>query len=103
MGKRFIFKPSLGVEPLDVAFPWLYYCFIGYIDVDQLYFLFDRILGYRSLEILVLFAVSIFCKYEEEILRCKRDDEILMIFEDLIDECFLENMQLLLKRRKKKE
>lgn len=61
---------QLGISPLKTAFPWIFYAFVGYLDIDQIYLLWDRILGFESLEILPIFAASIFVFRANLILNC---------------------------------
>jgi hypothetical protein len=49
----------LGSHPLKLAFPWITSAFAGYLSIDQLLLLWDLIIGYDSLEILPVMAVSL--------------------------------------------
>ena len=40
----------------------MFFCFIGYIPTEQFFLLLDRIIAYKSLEILPLYAVSLLHK-----------------------------------------
>ncbi|XP_051923979.1 TBC1 domain family member 19 [Hippocampus zosterae] len=51
---------QIGVQPLRIAFKWLVRAFSGYLCTDQLLFLWDRILGYDSLEPVAVLAAAIF-------------------------------------------
>ncbi|KAG9274360.1 TBC1 domain family member 19 [Astyanax mexicanus] len=42
---------AIGAQPLRIAFKWMVRAFSGYLSTDQLLLLWDRILGYDSLEI----------------------------------------------------
>uniref|UniRef100_A0AAQ4QGV2 TBC1 domain family, member 19 n=1 Tax=Gasterosteus aculeatus aculeatus TaxID=481459 RepID=A0AAQ4QGV2_GASAC len=42
---------QIGAQPLRIAFKWMVRAFSGYLSTDQLLLLWDRILGYDSLEI----------------------------------------------------
>ena len=35
---------QLGISPLKIAFPWIFYCFVGYLEVDQVRFFIQCIL-----------------------------------------------------------
>lgn len=85
---------QLGINPLKTAFPWIFYAFVGYLDIDQvinfvvlysiqIYLLWDRILGFESLEILPIFAASIFVFRANLILNCSSLDEFEELFIDL--------------------
>ena len=51
---------QLGIQPLKVVFPWIFFMFVHVLEVDQVFLIIDRILGYESLEILPILAASIF-------------------------------------------
>ncbi|XP_064637266.1 TBC1 domain family member 19-like [Lineus longissimus] len=51
---------SCGIQPLKVAFKWMFRAFSGYLASDQVLLLWDRILAYGSLEILAVLAFAIF-------------------------------------------
>jgi hypothetical protein len=50
---------SVGCSPLDIAFPWLKSAFSTYLEIPQLLLLWDRVVGYDSLDVLALLAVAI--------------------------------------------
>ncbi|XP_028401722.1 TBC1 domain family member 19-like isoform X2 [Dendronephthya gigantea] len=43
---------QIGMHPLKTAFNWMFYAFSGYLESEQVLILWDRVLGYDSLEIL---------------------------------------------------
>lgn len=73
----------LNIQPLKTVFPWLYYAFVGVMEVDQLYFIYDRILGFESLEILPILAAGIFSFRANMIINCQSQDEFDELFVDL--------------------
>jgi hypothetical protein len=60
---------SLGINPLRVAFPWIFHSFVSFLEIDQIFLLWDRIIGYDSLEVIALAAVSIFDYRAETIMQ----------------------------------
>lgn len=50
----------LGLHPTSIAFPWILYAFSAHLPCDQLLLLWDRVIGFDSLELLPLLAVAIF-------------------------------------------
>ncbi|KAI4885018.1 hypothetical protein NFI96_013419 [Prochilodus magdalenae] len=59
---------EIGAQPLRIAFKWMVRAFSGYLSTDQLLLLWDRVLGYDSLEIIaggsvfpVFAIVNMFC------------------------------------------
>ncbi|XP_074205655.1 TBC1 domain family member 19 isoform X5 [Camelus bactrianus] len=53
---------EIGAQPLRISFKWMVRAFSGYLATDQLLLLWDRILGYNSLEILAgkILAAAVF-------------------------------------------
>lgn len=51
---------SIGIEPLQLAYKWIVYAFSGYLDPDQVLLLWDRIIGFDSLEIVPILAAAVF-------------------------------------------
>ena len=51
---------SIKVEPLQLAYKWILYAFSGYLDPDQVLLLWDRIIGFDSLEIVPILAAAVF-------------------------------------------
>ena len=49
-----------GINPLKIAFPWIFYCFIGYLEVSEIFLLFDRIIGFDTVEVVPILAAAIF-------------------------------------------
>ena len=50
---------SHDMEPLQLAFKWIFYAFAGYLDPDQLLGLWDRIIGFDSLLVVPVLATAI--------------------------------------------
>ncbi|XP_063778241.1 TBC1 domain family member 19 isoform X1 [Pseudophryne corroboree] len=51
---------EIGAQPLRISFKWMVRAFSGYLATDQLLLLWDRIIGYNSLEILAVLAAAVF-------------------------------------------
>lgn len=73
----------LGISPLKTAFPWIVFMFVGVLEVDQIFLLWDRILGFESLEIVPIFAASIFVFRSNLILNCQNQEDYEELFNDL--------------------
>ncbi|KAG2373858.1 hypothetical protein C9374_011743 [Naegleria lovaniensis] len=73
---------QLKIQPLEIAFNWIFHAFAGYLAVDQLLLLWDRILGFSNLYILPILAVSIFLFRSKYLLKVTSKQEILDIFSD---------------------
>ncbi|XP_037116478.1 TBC1 domain family member 19 isoform X1 [Syngnathus acus] len=59
----------IGAQPLRIAFKWLLRAFSGYLCTDQLLFLWDRILGYDSLELVAVLAAAVFAFRAENLME----------------------------------
>lgn len=49
----------LGCPALQLAFPWMFSAFSGYLSVEELLLLWDRIIGWDSLVVLPILAASV--------------------------------------------
>lgn len=74
---------STGADPLKIAFPWMMYCFIGYLGVEQIFLLLDRLLGYNDLELVPILAASIIVSRKADIVKSRSYAEIDKIFHSL--------------------
>ena len=74
---------SIGVSPLRLAFPWITYAFVGFLEVDQVLLLWDRVLGYDSLDVIALFAAALIAYRSEQILQLTTQEEIEDLFYDM--------------------
>lgn len=59
------------------------FCFVGVLEVDQIYLLWDRIIGFETLEILPIFAAAIFVFRANLILNCQNQEEYDELFNDM--------------------
>eukprot|EP01059_Diplonema_ambulator_P002537 TRINITY_DN12161_c0_g1_i1.p1 TRINITY_DN12161_c0_g1~~TRINITY_DN12161_c0_g1_i1.p1 ORF type:complete len:540 (+),score=219.12 TRINITY_DN12161_c0_g1_i1:51-1670(+) len=73
---------SLNLRPLELAFPWMFTAFSGYLEVDQVLYLWDRIIAYDTLQLLPLAAASIFLWRGRAILQCETAQEVRDLFTD---------------------
>ncbi|XP_067293435.1 TBC1 domain family member 19 isoform X2 [Pseudorasbora parva] len=60
---------EIGAQPLRIAFKWIVRAFSGYLSTDQLLLLWDRILGYGSLEIVAVLAAAVFAFRAENLME----------------------------------
>ena len=60
---------SLGVSPLHIAFPWIHLAFSGYLEIEQLLLLWDRIVSFNTLDILPLAAAAIFRRHADALMN----------------------------------
>ena len=76
----FLHLLSIGVDPLQVAFPWIHLAFSNVLEAEQLLLLWDRLVGYDDLTILSLFAASIFLFRSEVLLCCGTKEDVNDVF-----------------------
>lgn len=74
---------QLGISPLKTVFPWIYFAFSGTLEVDQVFLILDRILGFERLDILPILAAGIFVFRANLILNCTSQDEFDELFIDM--------------------
>jgi hypothetical protein len=67
---------QMQVHPLEIAFNWIFHAFVGYLSVDQLFLLWDRIIGFNSLLILPVFAASLFTFRSKFLLNAVNRQEV---------------------------
>ncbi|XP_077444251.1 TBC1 domain family member 19 [Stigmatopora argus] len=67
--RLFFHLRQIGAQPLRIAFKWMVRAFSGYLCTDQLLFLWDRILGYDSLEPVAVLAAAIFAFRTENLME----------------------------------
>ncbi|XP_051756935.1 TBC1 domain family member 19 isoform X2 [Ctenopharyngodon idella] len=60
---------EIGAQPLRIAFKWIVRAFSGYLSTDQLLLLWDRILGYGSLELVAVLAAAVFAFRAENLME----------------------------------
>ncbi|XP_037390769.1 TBC1 domain family member 19 isoform X2 [Pygocentrus nattereri] len=60
---------KIGAQPLRIAFKWMVRAFSGYLSTDQLLLLWDRVLGYDSLEIVAVLAAAVFAFRAENLME----------------------------------
>jgi len=65
----------LGLQPTRLAAPWLSFAFAGYLPPDQTLLLWDRIIGFDSLELLPILAAAIFLFHERALLQATDSDD----------------------------
>ncbi|KAH7484867.1 hypothetical protein KRP22_006032 [Phytophthora ramorum] len=76
---------NIGLKPLDIAFPWIQSAFSGVLDIDQVLLLWDRVIGYDSLELLAIFAAALFHFRASELELVNTREEADELFAELID------------------
>ncbi|KAG2771526.1 hypothetical protein PC129_g14626 [Phytophthora cactorum] len=76
---------NIGLKPLDIAFPWIQSAFSGVLDIDQVLLLWDRVIGYDSLELVAIFAAALFHFRADELECVSTREEVDDLFAELID------------------
>jgi hypothetical protein len=65
----FFHLTKIGVFPLQLAMSWMQFGFVGYLEVDQVLLLWDRMLGYDNLMLLPALAAAIFVFRSQSLLK----------------------------------
>ncbi|CAI2728595.1 unnamed protein product [Schistosoma spindalis] len=79
----FFHLKSFGAQPVRFIFKWLMRAFSGFLAPDQVLLLWDRILGFDSLEILSVLAVAIFSYRRTNLLLVKTSADVEAVLADL--------------------
>ena len=80
----FLHLKSIGVQPLRLAFKWLVRAFSGYLASEQVLLLWDRVLGYDSVELLPVLAAAIFSFRKTNLLQVQTYNAAEAILVDLL-------------------
>ena len=67
---------ALGASPLKLVFNWIVFIFVGYLEVDQIMAVWDRVLAWDSLLIVPLVAASILAFREKRLMACSSMDDV---------------------------
>lgn len=70
---------SLGIPPIRVAFPWIQLAFVGFLEMEQLLHLWERVLGFMDVTLLGVAAVAIFVYRAEMLLQCTNEADAMMV------------------------
>lgn len=76
---------QLGVQPLTIADQWISNAFVGFMQPREVLLLWDRILGFDTLLLLPIMAVSIFMFRATFVQKASSESEIREIFSDNIE------------------
>lgn len=74
---------SLNIHPLKIAFPWLFHSFVGFLEVEEVFLIWDRVIGYDSLEMIALVAAALFIYRGDAIMKTTSIEEIEDLFYDM--------------------
>ncbi|ETV94774.1 hypothetical protein H310_11730 [Aphanomyces invadans] len=73
------------IVPLVIAFPWIQSAFSGVLEIDQVLLLWDRVVGYDSLEIIAIFAAALFTFRSHELLQVTKIDDVRDLFTEALE------------------
>lgn len=76
---------NIGLNPLDIAFPWIHSAFSGVLDIDQVLLLWDRVIGYDSLDLVAILAAALFDFRANELERVNTREDVDDLFTELTD------------------
>lgn len=69
----FLHLVNIGVQPLQVALPWIQLGFTTVLDIDEVLLLWDRLFGYMDTTLLAVLAAGIFTFKSEALLGCDNE------------------------------
>eukprot|EP00760_Papus_ankaliazontas_P017052 PhM_4_TR17012/c0_g1_i1/m.96667 len=73
---------TLGVSPIAVATAWLHTAFVGFLEVEQVLYLWDCIVAFDSVVVMPIAAAAIFVWRREEVLQCTTETQLQSVFSD---------------------
>jgi len=79
----FLHLTALGVQPLSIVMPWIQFGFVGFLEPDQILLLWDRLIGYQSLNLLPVLAAAILIFRSNSILKAESAEDIKDVFQDI--------------------
>eukprot|EP00388_Colpodella_angusta_P047174 GDKK01071911.1.p1 GENE.GDKK01071911.1~~GDKK01071911.1.p1 ORF type:complete len:425 (-),score=71.24 GDKK01071911.1:32-1135(-) len=74
---------NLSISMLRIVLPWISSGFLNVLSPDQIFMLYDRIIGFDSLELLSLLCVAIFAWKKDLLLLCKNENDIRVALVDV--------------------
>lgn len=81
--RLFLHLKDVGADPLSIALPWLVQAFAGFLSVSEVLLLWDRIVGFDSLNVLPVLASAIFAFRGRALLLAKTAAEVESVMQDL--------------------
>ncbi|KAK1130585.1 hypothetical protein K0M31_018710 [Melipona bicolor] len=74
---------NIHIQPVKIVFKWIMRGFSGHLPPEQLLYLWDLILGYDSLEIIPLLAVTILSFRKENLMQVNNQQSVEAVLADL--------------------
>ena len=90
---------QLGAHPTLLAYNWLVFAFVGYLEVGQVLLLWDRVIGYDTVDVLAVAAVAIFRFRRDALLAAASEQEVADALDDVSNVLIVPLMQDLLALR----
>mmetsp|Transcript_100371 Transcript_100371/g.189357 ORF Transcript_100371/g.189357 Transcript_100371/m.189357 type:complete len:562 (-) Transcript_100371:28-1713(-) len=69
--------------PLKMAFPWIVHGFVGFLRADQVLWLWDRVLGFESTELIAVLAAAVFVFRARLVLSARVPEDVALVFSDI--------------------
>jgi len=70
-------------SPLRIAFPWIVHGFVGYLRADQVLWLWDRVIGFDSTEVIGILAAAVFVFRSRLVLNASTAEDLAFVFTDI--------------------
>ncbi|CAJ1396575.1 unnamed protein product [Effrenium voratum] len=74
---------ALDTSPLRYAFHWIVTGFVGCLPAEQILHLWDRVLGFDSVELVPVLAAAVFALRARLVLAARRQEEVQLLFADV--------------------
>ncbi|KAJ3000747.1 hypothetical protein HDV02_003549 [Globomyces sp. JEL0801] len=73
---------TIEIQPLEIAFKWILYAFVGILDCEQVLLMWDRIIGYDCLGLLAVTAAALLTYRSDLLFMCKTPNQVMKCFDD---------------------
>merc|ERR1711972_661632 len=69
--------------PLRFAFPWIVCGFVSYLRADQVLWLWDRVIGFDSVQLIAVLAAAVFAFRSRVLLSSRSPEDVELVFSDI--------------------
>ncbi|DBA00894.1 TPA: hypothetical protein N0F65_006094 [Lagenidium giganteum] len=76
---------NVGIKPLEIVFPWIQSAFSGVLQIEQVLLLWDRVIGYDSLELVPVLAAALFHFRADELEAVATMNDVRELFDELME------------------
>ena len=73
----------INVPPLSIVFKWMVHAFVGVLDVEQILWLWDRMIGFDSTDIIAILAAAMVHIRKDMLMAAKDLEQVQSCFGDM--------------------